>query len=342
MRVRTVLWMVFSFVGVMFLSSGNTYADKKVTLGLCSSTTPGTAIELTADRFKELVEKKSNGHIEIVRYGAGELYKDIELFEAISGGSIEMGCLSGPRTGMRSRPAEFISGMLGLGLWDGVEHYRRFLDTPEVREILSNELRVKFNAKVLAPWAYGMGCLASRVPLHTVADFQGVRVRTLGSGEAIVYKSLGAIPNEMSSSEIYLALQRGIIDAANSGPPRWLKGKYYEVAPYIVDIHHLPENIHILVMNIDRWNKLQPEEQKILQETATELEAWCRKQVDREREETFDALRRQKEVKEVYIFPKDASKEVRGKVQPAMTEYVMKTLDKEMGPKLLGLLESTR
>jgi C4-dicarboxylate-binding protein DctP len=342
MKIKDFFCMVLSFVCVMLFSAGISFAEKKVTLRLCTTTTPGTAIEMTADRFKELVEKRSNGRIEIVRYGAGELYQDIELFEAVSGGSVEMGCLSGPRTGMRSRISEFISGMLGLGLWDGVEHYRRFLDMPEVREILADEMREKYNAKLLAPWAYGMGCLASRVPIHTVADFSGLRIRTLGSGEATVFKALGAMPNEMSSSEIYLALQRGIIDAANSGPARWLNGKYYEVAPYIVDIYHLPENIHICVMNMERWNELAPGDQKILQETATEMAIFCRGVVDNERKEAFDALRKKKEVKEVYFFSEEDGKEVREKLQPAMTEYVMKTLGNEMGSKLIKLLESAR
>jgi len=212
MKTKTALGIVFFFVWAIFLFANDmdfAYAASKVKLGLTSSTTPGTCVEVSADLFKKLVEQRSHGSIEIIRYGAGELYRDKEAFSALSEGAIEMAALSGPLAGLRSRALEFIAIFGAVGMWDSLYHYQRFLDNPEIRKIASDEMQKQYNAKFLAPFTYGVGIVGSRRPIHTVEDYKNLKLRTIGGAMATCYGALGAIPTEVSSSEQYMALHPG-------------------------------------------------------------------------------------------------------------------------------------
>jgi TRAP-type C4-dicarboxylate transport system substrate-binding protein len=342
MKLKSIMWVMFFLAGAMLISSTTIYAEKKISLRLCSSTTPGTTIEMTADRFKELVEKRSNGSIEIIRYGAGELYRDREALAALSEGVIEMAYPTGAYCGTRSRALEFISMMGSMGLWDDVEHFNRFLDNPEVQKIASDEFREKFNAKLLLPTHYGGGIVASRKPIHSVEELKGIKIRTPGGALSTVYKALGAAPVEISSSEIYPALQRGIVDAVDTGVARILKAKMYEVAPYVIENDIVPDMLFYLIINKKVWESLPTEYQKILQDVANELGPWALNISKNETEQSTRELKGKKELKEIFIFPEEERAKIVKIVTPVMNEYVLNVVGQEMGTKLLELLESAR
>lgn len=344
MRSKTGLWIVFLFTGLFIIGSSgfDAYAAKKVKLGLTSAAAPGTTTELAADRFKELVEKQSNGDIEIVRYAAGELYKDKQAYPAVADGTVQMGMLSGPVAGMRSKPLEFICSFGAQGLWTSKEHYRRFIDNPEVRKIASEEFAKKYNSKLLGIVAYGNSVVGARRPIHTIADYKNLKMRTIGGGQATLYKSLGAIPTELSSSEIYMGLQRGLIDGATTGPARFLKSKLYEVTPYITQDYTLPELSFFLVINMGAWKALSPEHQRIFEKAGADVVTWSRNFTVKETEKSYKELEGKKEVKEVFFLPKEERAKLVNIVTPPMKKYVEKRIGKEKGEELLQLLDAAK
>jgi len=322
MRKKIMISLVLVFL-LVFSSNfakviqAQSASGEKVELGLSSTLSPGSCLELACDRFKSLAEKKSNGRIKIVRYPSGELYGPKAEIEAVAKGNIAMGMLHNAYVGARSPALEFISSFGGQGCWEDYDHYWRFLDLPEVREIASSEAKTKLNAKLLAIAAYGNSLAGNRK------------------------KELGVVPTELSAKEVYLALQRGTIDGANSGPGRFYFSKWYEVTPYLTQDYTLPYLSFWLSINLDIWNKLSDNDRGILAETAREIEDWARIYVVKETSAIYEKFQRGL-VKELYFFPQSETEKIARIVRPVMHDLIVKRVGKEMGEKLWSLLEAAK
>jgi len=347
MRKKIMISLVLVFL-LVFSSNfakviqAQSASGEKVELGLSSTLSPGSCLELACDRFKSLAEKKSNGRIKIVRYPSGELYGPKAEIEAVAKGNIAMGMLHNAYVGARSPALEFISSFGGQGCWEDYDHYWRFLDLPEVREIASSEAKTKLNAKLLAIAAYGNSLAGNRKrPVHTVEDFKGLKMRTAGGAQATMYKELGVVPTELSAKEVYMALQRGTIDVANSGPGRFYFSKWYEVTPYLTQDYTLPYLSFWLSINLDIWNKLSDNDRGILAETAREIEDWARIYVVKETSAIYEKFQRGL-VKELYFFPQSETEKIARIVRPVMHDLIVKRVGKEMGEKLWSLLEAAK
>jgi TRAP-type C4-dicarboxylate transport system substrate-binding protein len=341
MSLGLVFLLVFSTPFARVLQ-GQPVSGEKMELGLSSTLSPGSCLELACDRFKASIENKSSGRIKITRYPSGSLYGPKAEIEALAKGNIAISMLHNSYVGARSPALEFISSFGAQGCWDDEDHYWRFIDTPEVREIASNEVKAKINGKLLGIMSYGNSLLGNnKRPVHKVEDFKGLKIRTAGSAQAIMYRELGAVPTELSAGEVYMALQRGTIDGANSGPGRFYFSKWYEVTPYITQDYTLPYLSFWLSMNLDTWNKLTEKDQKLLMETAHEVEGWARIYVVKETEEVYEKFKGGL-VKELYFLPKSEVARIGTIVGPVMHDLIVKRAGKEMGDKLWSLVEAAR
>jgi C4-dicarboxylate-binding protein DctP len=314
---------------------------EEIKLELTDTGPRGSCLVLAPDKVKEIVEKKSNGRIKIIRYPSYELYDPKAEIEAISKGKIAMANLHVSYVGGRSPALEFIGSFGAQGCWDDGDHYWRFIDLPEVRAIAEKEFRDKLNVKFLSMICGGNSFFGNtRRPVHTVEDFKGLKVRTAGVAQATMYKALGVVPTELSSKEVYMALQRGTIDGANSTPHRFLASKWYEVINYITQDYSVPWFSFWLAMNLDIWNKLSKGDQQIIQDAAREAEAFSRECAVKETEAAYEKLRAGL-VKEIYLLPKSETRRITQIVKPVMVDLFTKRAGKEMSDTLWGLLDKT-
>lgn len=316
-------------------------AAPEIKLGLSSTLAPETCLEIAADNFKADIEKKSNGRIEIVRYPSGELFDPKSEVEAVVKGTVDMGMLHVAYVGPRSPALEFISSFGALGVWENNDHYWRFTDLPEIRQIAANEFETKLNAKLLAIVAYGNSLIGNRTrPIKTMEDFKGLKIRTAGKAQAVMYKTLGVIPSEISSNEIYMALQRGTIDGATSGPARFYFSKWYEVTQYLTQDNLFPYLSFWLAINLKKWNALSDPDKALLQETAREVELWTRDYAIKETEQVYEKLKGL--VKELYFMPESETVRIRKVVEPVMHDLAIERMGQEQGGKVWGCLVKTR
>jgi TRAP-type C4-dicarboxylate transport system substrate-binding protein len=345
MKGKIILSCIMAFLFVLGpMSFKFVYGEttNKIELGLSSTLAPGSCLELASDRFKDLVEKRSNGRIKVVRYPSGELYGPKAEIEAVAKGNVAMGMLHVAYVGARSPGLEFISSFGAQGCWDNDDHYWRFVDLPEVREIAANEFKTKINAKLLAITAFGNSLVGNnKRPIHKIEDFKGIKMRTSGSAQATMYRTLGGVPTELSAKEVYMALQRGTIDGATSGPSRFFFSKWYEVTPYLTQDYTLPYLSFWLAINLDKWNKLSKADQEILSETAREIEGWTRIYVVKETSTVYEKFQRGL-VKELYFFTPSEVERVTKVVRPVMHELIVSRAGKEMGDKLWSLMLKAR
>lgn len=312
-----------------------------ITLELADSNPPDHVLVQSGNLFKEIVEEKTGSEIEIERYSHGELYDARGLIEAVEVGSAAMGIQHVGFVGARSAVLEFVSSFGALGIWDDKEHYHRFIDNPEVQEMASEEFEEKLNQKLLAMLDYGTGVICTTdEPVKTVEDFEGLRLRAAGPAHAAAYDALGADTVDLEMGEVYMALERGTIDAFGTGPARAYLDRFYEVADYFTQDYGAPRIIFWLTINLDTWNDLSPEQQEIMQEAAEEAKEFSRAQTTEDVEMYQQLLA--EEAEEFVYLPDEERAKFREIVSPVMNDLLLNRAGEEVGERLWELMEETR
>ena len=112
-----------------------------------------------------------------------------------------------------------------------------------------------------------------RKPIKKLSDLKGLKMRIPGLGGEVLAK-LGVSPTLLPAGEIYVALERGTIDATEwVGPALDVKMGFYKVAPYYYSGWHEPGSVLELTFNKHSWEKLGSEHQAIIEAAAAEMNA---------------------------------------------------------------------
>ena len=289
-------------------------------LTLASALPPKSNLEIAAKLYADSITEKTGDRVKITHYGAGSLYNHKDMIPALAKNQVNMAVLHVAMVGRRSPELEFIGSFGAQGCWTSYEHYFRFFDLPEVRKIADKEFDQYFNAKLLGVLAYGTGAVARNdKPIKSVGDYKGFKMRTSGTAQATMYKALGAITVEMSSKEIYTAIQRKTIQGCTTGISRVRRSRLYEVAPYITIDPTLPYLSFWLVVNKDVWQKLSPADQKLFVEEGRKIEKWAREHAAEEREGDLAFLK--SKAKLLYDMPPAEKKNLVDTVRPVMMKF---------------------
>ncbi|MEI6985795.1 MAG: TRAP transporter substrate-binding protein [Rhodospirillaceae bacterium] len=179
-----------------------------------------------ADRFKELAEKKTGGKVKIEVYPNSQLYKDKEEMEALQIGAVQM---------LAPSLAKF--GPMGAREFEVFDLPFIFPDKAALRKVtdgpLGKSLLKKLEAKGfigLAYWDNGFKIMSANRPLKMPEDFHGLKMRIQSSKvlDAEI-RALGAMPQVMAFSEVYQALQTGVVDGTENPPSNMYTQKMHEV-----------------------------------------------------------------------------------------------------------------
>jgi len=217
------------------LAAPTAFADGPIVIKFSHVVAPDTPKGKGAERFKQLVEERSKGRIKVEVYPNSQLYKDKEEMEALQLGSVQM---------LAPSLAKF--GPLGVKEFEVFDLPFLFKDDASFRAVtegaVGKDLFVKLEGKGikgLAYWDNGFHIMSANKPLHTVADFKGMKMRIQSSKvlEAEM-RALGAIPQVMAFSELYQALQTGVVDGTEGVPSNFYTQKVYEVQKHISLSNH--------------------------------------------------------------------------------------------------------
>ncbi len=196
---------------------------------------PDTPKGKGAQRFKELAEERTKGKVKVELYPNSQLYKDKEELEALQLGSVQM---------LAPSLAKF--GPLGAKEFEVFDLPFLFKDSAAFRGITEGPLGVELFNKLeskgihgLAYWDNGFHIMSANKPLHAVADFKGLKMRIQSSKVLDAQmRALGAIPQVMAFSELYQALQSGVVDGTEGVPSNFYTQKIYEVQKHITLSNH--------------------------------------------------------------------------------------------------------
>ncbi len=278
--------------------SGDKKADSsaKVTLKLAHNLPTAHPLAQGMETFNKKITEKSKGNIMINIYPSGQLFNDKSMNDAIMSGGIDMGLNS---TAMWSTVIPVMEIFDVPFLFTSYEKVDQAIDGG-----LGDKLAVELQKKGVRPviWAdYGFVQFAnSKKEITKPEDFASLKLRGYGELPSETIKALGASPVTMGSGEVYMAIQRGVVDGQTSGTTAMYERKMFEVTKYLTITNHAyPE--FILAMNEKSFQKLTPEQQQIVTEAANEVRDELRKNA---KMEDMSALEKLKEKgMQVYVVP---------------------------------------
>jgi len=221
--------------------------------------------------FAEKVAEHSKGELTVKIFDSAQLFKDTEIVEALQDALIEVGLV----------PVNKWSGMIPAAdvfempfVFKDLESPKKFL-AAGADKILDEEFQKK-GVKNLFWVDYGyIQFFNNKHPLKNPEDFKGLTMRTFSSGDAETLRALGAAPTVMSSSEMYMALQRGTVDGATTGMPAAVSRKVHEVQKYMTMANYTTAQF-VVQGNLDWWNGLSAELKEAVAKAGHDAEEWIR------------------------------------------------------------------
>lgn len=283
--------------------------------------------------FCDKVKEYSNGKIVIKHFDSAQLFKDTEIVEALQDGMIEMGLVATNKWGGMIPAVDVFDVPF---IFADLQSPQKFLDGG-AENILDKEF-AKFGVKNLF-WAdYGfIQMWNSKRELKKPADFVGLTMRSYSAGDSETLKALGAAPTLMSSSEMYMALQRHTVDGATTGMPAGVSRKIYEVQKYITLANYSTAEFCVQA-NLEWWNGLNAETRKIILLAGKDAEAWIRAAIADSENEAEQVIRKAG-LKVYKLTPADRAEFIKA------TNVVKQNFVKRAGPigaKLVEIAEKTQ
>ncbi|WFU74741.1 TRAP transporter substrate-binding protein [Bradyrhizobium sp. CB2312] len=205
-----------------------------------------------SEKFKELAEKYTNGKVKVEVYPNSTLYKDKEELEALQLGSVQM-----------LAPSNSKFGPLGIREFEVFDLPYILPDLKTLRKVTEGPLGAKL-LKLLEPkgitglayWDNGFKQMSANKKLITPADYQGVKFRIQSSRVLQAqFKALGSLPQVMAFSEVYQALQTGVVDGQENTWSNIYTQKMHEVQKYITETNHGYIG-YVVIVNKKFWDDL--------------------------------------------------------------------------------------
>jgi len=235
------------------------------------------------------VTKRSNGQLNVVFHGGTLLGKELEIMDAVKSGNIAIGTPVGAACTVFPEMCVFLTPYL---VRDYNHAYSMF--NGEIGKTLDETFQKKYKVKILFFYDYGFRHFwNNRKPINSPADLKGLKMRVQqGRVFADTVNGLGASAVPMPWGEVVPAAQQGVIDGADLPIYNINALKVYEVSKYVsMTFHNYGPTL--LVMNLEVWKSLTPEQQKLFLEVSRE----AHKKI-REMTESVDNLAKAKEILE--------------------------------------------
>jgi TRAP-type transport system periplasmic protein len=246
------------------LVPSSSFAQTTLTLG--HGAAPGNPRSVAAEEFAKLVGEKTGGEVTVNIAGSEQLGNDVAMLTSLRTGALDITANSqGAASGLVPEIAA-----LGLPfLFENADAAFAVLDGP-----IGEELAGKFGELgiiTLGWWDNGIRHITnSKQPIEQPADLEGMKIRTPADPMTIdIFQALGAATEQIAFSELYVALQQGVVDGQENPLANIASSKLYEVNPYISLSAHKWESTPFLMSQIG-WARLTPEQQAAVQEAATE------------------------------------------------------------------------
>ncbi len=254
-----------------------------------------------AEYFKKVAEERTHGKVKIEVYPNSTLYKDAEEVDALQLGAVQM---------LAPSLAKF--GPLGLRDFEAFDLPYLFDNYDELHKVtygkIGQDLFKKLEPKGivgLAYWDNGFMDMSANKPLRKPEDFRGLKMR-IQSSKVLEsqMRALGASPQMMAFSEVYQALQTGVVDGTENPPSNLLTQKMNEVQKYMtLSNHHYLG--YAVIVNKKFWDGLPPDIRKTLEECMRDTTKYVNEIAQKENDEALEQIRKAGKTEIITLTPEE-------------------------------------
>lgn len=221
----------------------------------------GKSYQFFADKCREL----SNGSIDITVYPSEGLVKNQEALKAVMTKTVDMAATP---TSLNSNEAKALAPLDVPGQYEP----RQWRKTNEAIEGVMDEILAEYNQKYLFATDEGETVIylneKKQREVHQPSDLKGLKLRDHGTWIGKTISAWGGSPMTVVPADVAVAFDRGTVDGGYTGWPFVMSFKLYESAPYVSELGLSNSTWQYVSINMDTWESLSEEQQKIMEEAA--------------------------------------------------------------------------
>ena len=248
-----------------FLWAGSASAQMEVKLGHVGE--PGSLFAKSSEEFAKRANERLAGKAKVVVFGSSQLGGVKELMQKLKLGTVEMAL---PSTVMSSESDLF--GMFEMPYLVKDRKHMAAIEKEIFWPTLAPEAEKK-GLKVLAVWENGYRHITNnRHPIKVPADLKGIKLRVPeGKWRVKMFQTYGANPSPMKFSEVFTALQTGVMDGQENPFSQIVSAKFQEVQKYLSLTGHVYTPAYLTVGS-KKWASLPADVRKVLEDTAKDAQ----------------------------------------------------------------------
>ncbi len=267
-------------------------------------------------KFKDLVEKRTNGKVSITIFPHGTLGGDIQAADSVQMGIAQMA----------------LTGTFGLydynPKWAVLDLPYLFTSYEDIDKIIYGAIGKELmdepvgNAYVLGFMENGFRHVSNnKRPITTLEDMKGLKIRTMQAPVHVsAFKAMGASPTPLPFGELYTAMQTGVVDGEENPPSLFYAMKFYEVQKYFSKTTHV-YLAGMTVINKPFFDRLPADIQKIIKTSFVEAAEFQRELVRKDDAEKLEILKTKLKVNDV---SKEEIKRMKKATRPVYEEWADK------------------
>jgi C4-dicarboxylate-binding protein DctP len=326
MQMKTMFVALCAAIGAT--AGVHAYAQAPIVIKFSHVVATDTPKGQAAERFKQLAEKATNGKVKVELYPNSQLYKDKEELEALQLGAVQM---------LAPSLAKF--GPLGVKEFEAFDLPYIFPTKTALYNVTEGEIGKSLLKKLepkgitgLAYWDNGFKVMSANKPLHTPADFKGLKMRIQSSKVLDAQmRALGANPQVLAFSEVYQALQTGVVDGTENPPSNMYTQKMHEVQKHVTVSNHGYLGYAVIV-NKKFWDGLPPEIRAQLEKAMREATTFEKAIAQRDNDQALDAIKKAGRT-QIYTLTVQEQAEWRKALAP-----VQKAMEARIGKDLISAI----
>ncbi|WP_373629880.1 TRAP transporter substrate-binding protein [Janthinobacterium sp. 35] len=304
------------------------YAQAPIVIKFSHVVATDTPKGQAAERFKQLAEKATNGKVKVELYPNSQLYKDKEELEALQLGAVQM---------LAPSLAKF--GPLGVKEFEAFDLPYIFPTKTALYNVTEGEIGKSLLKKLepkgitgLAYWDNGFKVMSANKPLHNPADFKGLKLRIQSSKVLDAQmRALGANPQVLAFSEVYQALQTGVVDGTENPPSNMYTQKMHEVQKHVTISNHGYLGYAVIV-NKKFWDGLPPDIRGQLEKAMREATTFEKAIAQRDNDQALEAIKKSGKT-QIYTLTVQEQAEWRKALAP-----VQKAMEGRIGKDLISAI----
>ena len=285
-------WILAAASAALIALPGSALAQAPIVLKFSHVVAPEKPKGKGAEKFKELGEKYTNGKVKIEVYHNSTLYKDREELDAMQLGAVQM-----------LAPSNSKFGPLGIREFEVFDLPYALPGKAAVRKVTEDPLGARMLKQLepkgmvgLAYWDNGFKQMSANKPLRGPEDYKGLKFRIQSSKVLEAqFRALGAIPQVMAFSEVYQALQTGVVDGQENTPSNIYTQKMHEVQKHMTLTNHGYIG-YVVVVNKKFWDDLPGDVRGQLEKAMKEATEYSNMISEKENTEAMEEIKKSNRV----------------------------------------------